>query len=682
MANRLSNEKSLYLKQHEKNPIHWWAYSEEAIAEAKKKNLLIFLSIGYSACHWCHVMAHESFEDQATADFLNQNYICIKVDREEFPDIDQYYQKACQGFGRNGGWPLSAFLTPEMKPLFIGTYFPKERRKEMPSFMDVLNELKKIYESNNQEMFSNADKIKAMVEAGPVLENKVEFQGHFPPPAAVLNALKNFQDNEFGGYGAAPKFPHFAFYEWALEQMLEGTVAQDQGQFILESLEKMMMGGVYDHLRGGIHRYSTDKMWMVPHFEKMLYDQAGLLRVLTKASIMYPTPLFFDAIIQTLDYLQNEMLHEQKYFMSAQDADSEGMEGLYFTFSKEEVLETLVNSENQKLIDNKEKILDWMNITDTANFEQGLSVISLNINKRNEIYERDNWELLREAKQVLLENRKCRIPPATDSKGIASWNFMIVSALIDVIQYSRLDPIRSQATSLLNMCLDSIHVNFLVQKDNSTIMRHSTTKASTLSYFEDYACFAEMQVRLYEITSNQIFKQNALDAISFIFKEFYKDGYFYTRAIATDKDVNYGNIPTPILDGSFKSPLSNFISLIRRVNILAPEEKWLEKMSKVNELVLHTALQHPIAAGEALRAFTYPDEIYRKIEVPKNWLRLPEFNQFMPSFASRFMLEYHDREDNSWQICNNKVCEVTGTTIEEFIDVFTPEEETAQPEKQ
>ncbi|MFZ4714031.1 MAG: thioredoxin domain-containing protein [Bacteriovoracaceae bacterium] len=676
--NRLNSEKSLYLKQHAQNPIHWWPYSEDAIKEAKAQNKLIFLSIGYSACHWCHVMAHESFEDQKTAEFLNDNYVCIKVDREEMPDVDQYYQKACQFFGRNGGWPLSVFLTPDMKPFFVGTYFPKETKQGMPSFMDVASQVNGAYKENSLELIKNGVQVKELVEAKPKIEGKVEFEGHFPHPQGIMQALAQYQDKENGGYGAAPRFPHFAFFEWTLEQLLEGHINQEQGNFLMDSLEKMMMGGIYDHLRGGIHRYSTDAKWLVPHFEKMLYDQSGMLKVLSKASIMYPTPLFFDAMIQTLDYLENEMLHEDGYFMSAQDADSEGQEGLYFTFSKEEFEETLMGSEDEQLMQNREKLLDWFAITDTPNFEHGLNVISLNYNLKNDFYGQDGWDLVRKAKQTLLENRKCRIPPATDNKGVASWNFMLVTALLDVIQYCRIEVIRNQATHLLNTCLDGIHKNFLVEKDNSTVMRHTTTKNNTLSYFEDYAFFTEMQFRLYEMTGDKVFKQNVEDSIVFITKEFYKEGFFYTRAISSNNSEPYGNIAVAEFDASFKSPVATFLNTYRRFTMLEPQKYSMDQFQPAIEYLTHKTLQHPMAAGESLRALTYPQEAYRKIEIPSEWAKEAEFKSMMMNFSGRFVLSYHERGDHFWQICSAVACDMQGKTFEEFKNIFGAKEAEAE----
>jgi hypothetical protein len=301
-----------------------------------------------------------------------------------------------------------------------------------------------------------------------------------------------------------------------------------------------------------------------------------------------------------------------------------------------------------------------------------LNVISLNNDKKEEFYARDGWELIRKTKHILMENRKCRIPPATDTKGIASWNFMLVTSLLDVIQYCRIDVIRNQATHLLNSCLDSIHKNFLVEKGDSTVMRHSTTKENTLSYFEDYAFFTEMQYRLYELTGDAVFKQNADDSVQFIMKEFYKDGVFYTRALSSNEAEAYGNISIPEFDGSFKSPVATFLHMMRRFQLIGTQNI-LESLSEVKEFLTHRSLQHPLAAGEALRALTFPNEAYRKMEIPQEWAKEPEFKAMIANFSSRFTLSYHSRGDHFWQICHASSCEVQGKTFEEFKNLFSPQ---------
>jgi uncharacterized protein YyaL (SSP411 family) len=669
--NRLANEKSAYLLQHKDNPIHWWPYGPEAIQKAKDENKPIFLSVGYSSCHWCHVMAQESFENQETADFMNAEFINIKVDREEFPDIDSYYQQACQIFIQQGGWPLSAFLTPDLKPYFAGTYFPNVSAEGHASFMEVMNELSRAFKDDNETVLKNAEEVTKKIEEGFIPKEKVAFEGHFPHPSSISEALSQYEDKEGGGYGTTPKFPHFPYLTWAAEQMLEGMITKEQGgDHVVMTFEKMLMGGVNDHARGGIHRYSVDAKWKVPHFEKMLYDQAGLLSALSRFSLIYPSPLVYDSIINTLNYLENEMLSEDSFFFSAQDADSEGVEGLYFSFNQEE-FEDLVNKCSEETSAMMDELKKWFDITSEGNFENGLSVISLEHQYSEEIFTQRGWEAVREVRQEILNQRKLRIPPATDSKGVASWNFLMITALVDVMQYVQIDVIKKMAGSMFNKSMEGIYKNFLISKDESGMrLRHSTTKENSLPYFEDYVFFTEAQLRVYEITGNPIFKDNVVQTLNFINKEFINEDHALTRARSTQELELYPNQKQTSFDSSFKSPLATLIGLIRRVDVLCPGDLEIEADSLI-EAVTHECLKNPLASGEALRSLTYPASAYRVVKLPVAWLNDDKFINFMNYFLPRFVLSYHEDGDE-WQICNKEACELQGVGIDNFIETLRP----------
>lgn len=664
--NYLRDEESAYLKQHSQNPVKWYSYGPEALQQAKDDDKPIFLSIGYSTCHWCHVMASESFENPKVADYLNENFINIKVDKEELPDLDAYFQLASQLFTGRGGWPLNVFLTPDFKPFFIGTYMPPESREKQPSFTEVITHLGKNFKEDRETINKNSVELAGATSQTPVAENKVEFEGHFPSAATIIDALKNYQDNEHGGYGDEPKFPHYSFFEWAVEHILEGMVPQELGKHTILSIERMLMGGVYDHAKGGIHRYSTDKDWNVPHFEKMLYDQAGLLKLLAKTSLLYPAPIVYDSLIQTLDYLKSEMQSEKGYFFSAQDADSEGVEGLYFTFTKDEFV-AAIDEFGGELAENKEKIIEWFCIKD-----EGLNVIQLNPELKEVLYAPEAWNLVRGVKKALTEARKKRIPPKTDSKGVASWNFQLLSSLIDVIQYVKIDSIQQKASDLLNSSTEAITNTFLsTDEEDKTRIHTSTTRHGHPPLFEDYVMFAEFSFRCFEYSGNEKFKINALNTISFIFKAFFDEKSFFTRSVEFNDTEEYANIHTPIFDQSYKSALGTLIILLRKWSLEQEDFKdYLEQMESSLETLTHLALQNPLGFGESLRALVYPPQAYRLIEVPKAWYKNGSFYQFFPNFSIRFAITSHDRDDNSWQICNSKECELTGTTFEEFKDVF------------
>ena len=682
--NRLKEEKSLYLKQHQNNPIHWWTYGPEALNAAKTENKPIFLSIGYSSCHWCHVMAHDSFMNESIAEFINEHFICIKVDREEYPDLDNYYQNAAQMFNSNGGWPLSAFLLPDMRPFFVGTYYPSKSKDGGPNFFDLIKELRRAFDLEKDQVLKNAVQVTEAIKNGNPNKEKVQFQGHFPAPNGILEAIKEFADSDWGGYGKAPKFPHFAFYEWALEQMLEGMVSQEQGSFIISSMEKMLMGGMNDQARGGIHRYSTDEKWLVPHFEKMLYDQAGFIKMLSKLSLVYPSPIVFDTLINTLDYLESEMLagdNEENtlkidpYFFSAQDADSEGVEGLYFTFSYAE-FEDLLNKhddEKETLSKNMDQIKKWFQITDIGNFDHKLNVISLNPIYKDEIYLQENWDIIRAVRRAVVNERKDRIPPSTDNKGIASWNFMMITALTDVVQYTQLDVVKNMATQLLNKVIEGIFKTFLIQDPNGMKMRHTTTMPLSHPFLEDFVSFAESQLRLYEISANPVFKQNFKDSLTFIKNEFLNGDQMLTRAKFANDIELYPNQNYSFFDSSFKSPVSTFIALSRRAAVLFGDREYIDQIRDLNENVTQTVLKiNPVSSGEALRALTYPTEAYRVMKIPRSWVQENQFIKMIPYFLSRFVIDYHE-EKTEWQICTLNACELKGHGLDEFVKTLTPE---------
>ena len=678
--NHLKSENSNYLKQHAENPVFWRTYSDAALKEAMDQDKPVLLSIGYSSCHWCHVMAHESFEDQKTAQIINENFIPIKVDREEMPDLDQYYQMICQLMNGGGGWPLNVFLTPDMQPYFCATYLPKEDQQNTPSLATAAQQLAKAYKDDKDTVLKNAKQLIEAAKTPAKAKQEVEFQGEFPPAGSILNAVRDFSDTKNGGYGKAPKFPQFPFYEFATEQILEGMIPEELAKHIVTSVEKILMGGIYDHARGGVHRYSVDEQWLVPHFEKMLYDQAGLLKVLSKLSLLYPSPLILDSLVQTLTYLESEMLSDDNYFFTSQDADSEGVEGLYFTFTKEEFVDVVTKS-NEDVGEKLETILSWFRFTDEGNFEKQLNVVALNPEKRDEYFRPENWEMVRKIKTALLEERQKRIPPKTDNKGVASWNFQMGVALIDVLQYSKIAPIQDAASKLLKRVTEGIHKTFLAhggENERSNIIATTTKKDNSL-LFEDYVFFADFQLRLYEISGNEIFKNNGIETLVYIKDNFFKK-HFYTRALESEK--GYDNIPAPVFDQSFRSPLGTCVFLIRKWSLESPQlAKILAELEPTIGDLKHVALQNPLGFGELLRGLIYPRAAFKKISIPLAWLRDNKIQTMFPYFSARFAINYHEKENETWEICNYNACELSGEGIENFKEVFFPKKQGEAPEQ-
>jgi uncharacterized protein YyaL (SSP411 family) len=415
-GNRLGKETSPYLLQHADNPVHWWAWGPEALAEAKRTAKPILLSVGYAACHWCHVMAHESFEDEETARVMNDLFVNIKVDREERPDVDAIYMAALHELGEQGGWPLTMFLTSDAEPFWGGTYFPKQARYGRPAFVHVLKEIARVYRNDPTTVRQNAEALKAR------LTSKFDAgKGALPSDAALADLarrLLQLVDPNRGGIRGAPKFPQPQFFNFLWRAGLRYGLANP-----LEAVELMLLhiaqGGIYDHLGGGFARYSTDERWLVPHFEKMLYDNALLVELLTEVWRETKSPLFAQRINETVDWVLREMVTEEGGFASSLDADSEGLEGKFYVWSFEEIGEVL-GPEDAKIF---AAIYD---VTPQGNFE-GHNIL-------NRIISLEPSDAATEAQLVtmrakLLTRRAERIRPGFDDKVLADWNGLMIAAL-------------------------------------------------------------------------------------------------------------------------------------------------------------------------------------------------------------------------------------------------------------
>jgi len=690
MKNQLKNRQSLYLKQHSQDPIHWLPWSNETFLEAQNTKKLIFISIGYASCHWCHVMHNESFKNAEIAKVLNEFFVCIKVDREENPEVDKYYQRAAQLMSKNGGWPLSVFLQSNKEVIFIGTYFPLEDKPPVPGFLKLIKEIMNYSAKEKDKIHLLSSELIEKISLEELPQQKIEFQDHFPSANAILKALKAYADTKNGGYGKAPKFPLFAFYEAFIEQIAEGVVGKD-AHHIIDTIEKTFFGGVVDQLRGGIHRYSTDENWTVPHFEKMLYDQSGFLKLLAKSALLIQSPQMITLILKTLDYLQKEMMHEEGHFFSSQDADSEGYEGIYFCFSEEEVQQTLTHFDIKENTDEAQKIKNWLSITSEGNFQHRLNVISLNYHLRMEYFDEKSWVLLQKIFAHLFIQRSNRIPPATDTKGIASWNFMMISALTDVILYATIPLIKTKAEQLLKTLISNHEKNFFhgFNVEGIPHIKHTTTLSAEeqILSFEDYLFYTESKWRLYQLYGENHYLEMVLKTLQYITKEFQR-GETEESEIKDDTFVFYENppsgshilkpIPVSHYDQSYKSPLATFFGLIIEISTIYPN--FLESCRKnLYQKFKDWCLISPLSHGEALRYIIYPEDAYRKIEVPKYWIQREEFQKLRPYFSHRFIFYFTENNEKNetlektdkWQICRRTHCEETGYGFESFFQMVT-----------
>jgi len=521
-VNRLAKEKSPYLLQHAHNPVDWYPWGEEAFATARLKNKPILLSIGYSACHWCHVMAHESFENEVIASLMNRHFVNIKVDREEYPDVDHFYQNFVQMTAGRGGWPLTVFLTPDKVPFYGGTYFPAVSHYGLISFPDLLNRINDIYQHDNQKVLQNAAEIRQYFEKGVVV------QGGSEPPAARM-ALDNFYDHlqksfdrKYGGFTSAPKFPHVSDMEFLLNYY-HHTGQQNAREMVLFTLRKMACGGIYDQIGGGFHRYSTDEKWLVPHFEKMLYDNTLLIRIYADAFRLTGEEFFRQIATGTADFVLRELTDPAGGFYSSLDADSEGKEGQFYLWSYDEVKQVLDS-------DGSEFFCNYYDITPAGNFE-GENI--LHIDRPIEELLKDSsadigkiqWQL-ESGRQKLLQIRNRRIRPSLDNKILADWNGMMISALWDVYQITGKVDYCTTAEKTLKFLL----INYSTAKGKLFhFLKNDANKIS--GYIDDYAFLIQSLLDGFEIVQSTEYLQQAVNLTEYSLTHFWDrqgGGFYFT----------------------------------------------------------------------------------------------------------------------------------------------------------
>ena len=425
MTNRLAQETSPYLIQHAGNPVHWWAWGPDALAEAKATGKPILLSVGYAACHWCHVMAHESFEDDATAAVMNEHYVNIKVDREERPDIDAIYMGALHRLGEQGGWPLTMFLDCETRPFWGGTYFPKESRYGKPSFVNVLRQVAHIYSNDRTTVDHNAQHITAMLAQRPAADRTFTISD--PSLEDLTSRLLRAVDPDNGGLQGAPKFPQWNFF-WLLWR---GAIRYDNplaAAAVEKTLIHICQGGIYDHLGGGFARYATDERWLVPHFEKMLYDNALLIDLLTEVHAETGNPLFAVRVSETVVWLEREMLAEGGSFAASLDADSEGVEGKFYVWTYDELVEAL-GADVAKVFGHIYDVSPKGNWDGDHGHPSPIPTAILNRLGSRELMSKPEEDKLSILRAKLLKVRAGRIRPGFDDKVLADWNGLMIRAL-------------------------------------------------------------------------------------------------------------------------------------------------------------------------------------------------------------------------------------------------------------
>lgn len=504
-TNALINESSPYLLQHAHNPVNWFPWGEEALARAKQEDKLMLVSVGYSACHWCHVMERESFEDEQVAQIMNDHFICIKVDREERPDIDQVYMNAVQLMTGQGGWPLNCFALPDGRPVYGGTYFPKEH------WINVLLNLVDVYTNERQKALNYAERL----TEGVRLSELVKYNEDDPRIDVLHDAYRHWSkrlDNTEGGPNRAPKFPLPNNYQFLLRYW-HLTKNEDTLKHVKLTLEKMAFGGIYDQLGGGFARYSTDMLWKVPHFEKMLYDNAQLVTLYSEAYRALKDPLYRQVVYETLEFIEREMTSPEGAFYSALDADSEGEEGKFYVWTKEELQEILGGR--------YELFASYYNINDHGYWEHGNYILMRR--EKDEKIARD-YGLLPEAvrpqveamKKELLAVREKRVRPGLDDKSLTSWNAMMLKGYVDA--YNTFDEPSFMEAALKNA--DHLLKN-LRREDGGLLHNYKNGRSTINGYLEDYAFVTEAFIALYEATMDEKWLNISSELVQYCITHFY-----------------------------------------------------------------------------------------------------------------------------------------------------------------
>ncbi len=512
MPNRLAQSTSPYLRQHADNPVDWYEWTPKALARARHENKPILLSVGYSSCHWCHVMAHESFEDPAIAAVMNERFVNIKVDREERPDIDAVYQRVVQLMGEGGGWPLTVFLTPAQEPFYGGTYFPPQPSHGRPSFRQLLEAIDRLFREDPDKVAEHTRSfMQGFADMQAVVDKEAAHAADDPRPedpdalALAVKRLLTRVDDEWGGFGRQPKFPNPTTLElFAALGRRPGTagVVTDARRALANTLAKMYRGGIYDHLRGGFARYSVDRVWLVPHFEKMLYDNALLLPLYAEAAAQHPEAEHLRRVaLETVAYLDADMRTADGTFYAATDADSEGEEGKYFCWTPPEVQRVLGDPTLA------ETFCATYQVTEDGNFEHGWSILNLprSLDERAEDLGLERAALderLERARPRLLEHRYTRVPPHRDDKIITSWNALLASGLARAaaaLEAAGQREAAGRCTALATACLDHLLAHH-VDADGRVLRAAFEGRAHTRGYLDDVAYLGRACLDLHELT--------------------------------------------------------------------------------------------------------------------------------------------------------------------------------------
>ena len=645
--NRLADETSPYLQQHKDNPVDWYPWGDDAFARAKAEDKPILLSIGYAACHWCHVMAHESFEDPEVAEVMNRLFVNVKVDREERPDVDAVYMEAVQSISGRGGWPMTVFLTPDGRPFYGGTYYPKQPRMGMPGFLQLCAGIAEAWGERRDEVLAQAGRLTG------ALQGSLEFtvvEGDLPGREAVTAAagmLAERVDPVWGGFGQAPKFPQ--------PDLLELLLRTGEGEPQLKlTLDAMAAGGIYDHLGGGFHRYSVDREWLVPHFEKMLYDQALLARAYLHAWQSTGSAAYLHVASETIDYVRRDLGDAAGGFYSSEDADSEGVEGRFYVWSKAEV-DAVSPAASQ-----------WWGVTEKGNFE------GANILRRPLGVELVRPPDVEEGRQALFEIREKRVRPGLDGKVLTEWNGLFLSTLAEAAAATGRADWLADAKANAEFLLASLR-----REDGRWLRSWQGGRAQHLAYAADYAAVVAAFTRLAEATGESRWIEEARGAADGMLELFWDDneGGLFTggsdgeRLITRAKDV---------LDNVIPSANGAAAVALARLSALTGEDRYRERAEAIIRLVADPLSRHPTAFAHLLAAVDILHGPVTEIAVVGDRPDLVQAAQrrYLPNAVLAWGEPYasplfEGRDPGFAYVCQHYSCKIPTDDVDELVEQLT-----------
>jgi uncharacterized protein len=679
--NQLSKETSPYLLQHAHNPVHWYAWKPEAFEKARREDKPILVSIGYSTCHWCHVMERESFENQSVADFMNQHFVCIKVDREERPDVDQIYMEACQVISGSGGWPLNCFLTPDTRPFFAGTYYPPQPSYGRPSWQQILQNMAGAYQQKRDIVEEQADKLTEIIRGADKTFVKTtgfdakigqntegsDFSEIFNQNLLdkIFNNLTDRFDRQEGGFGGAPKFPSTMCIQYLLDYYFhtKEEVALEHAEL---SLVKMIQGGIYDQIGGGFARYATDRAWLIPHFEKMLYDNALLIQVIADAYKLTKKDIYRETIEETLDFILREMQNTEGVFFSAYDADSEGVEGKFYVWTKEEI-DAILGEESPLFC-------AFYDVTEEGNWEENTILWRQRSYETFAESEKINVSELKNsmaiARQKLYTVRDKRIKPSLDDKILLSWNALMISGFAKAYEAVGTEGYRKTAINALEFIL----ANFK-NPEGGYFHTYKNGQAQYAAFLEDYAYLIEALLDVYSVTFDKKYLHKAQELTNLVLENFWDaaDNLFYFTS-KTQTDILLRK--KDLYDSAMPSGNSTMMKNLGRLSVIFDKNDYKDVHFAMLSTMADAIKMYPTSfskwASGLLSAVHPPFEIavvgddYFDKALAINALFLPN-KIVMASPQQDAELPLLDRNtEGGIFLCQNYACHLPVQTIEEL----------------